>query len=70
MSVGVNHSGINGPITCNRADSGERGYRINPRGEVSMAPQPAKEAPTTPQTDEEEIQKKQIFASYIERRVL
>ena len=35
-----------------------------------MAPQPEKQAPTTPHTDEEEITKKQIFASYLERRVL
>ena len=35
-----------------------------------MAPQPEKQTQTTPHTDEEEIQKKQIFASYLERRVL
>jgi hypothetical protein len=70
MTVGVNLSRINGSITSNLADSNERCYGNNPRGEVIMAPQPDKEAPTTPHTDEEETQKNQIFASYLERRVL
>jgi hypothetical protein len=70
MTVGVNHSCNNGPITCNLANPDKRCYGINPRGEVIMAPQPEKEAPTSPHTDEEEIEKKQIFASYLERRVL
>jgi len=70
MTVGVNPSRINGSITCNLADHDERCYGINPRGEVIMAPQPEKEAPTTPHTDEEELQKKHIFTSYLEQRVL
>jgi hypothetical protein len=70
MTVGVSTPGIDDPITCNLADPDERCYRNNLRGEVIMAPQPENETPQTPHTDEEETRKKQIFASYLERRVL
>ena len=70
MTVGVSTSPFNDTITCNLADPEARCYGINPRGEVIMAPQPETEAPDTPHTDEEETKKEQIFASYLERRVL
>lgn len=71
MTVGVSISSINGTIKGNLANPHERGYRIKPRGEVIMAPQPENVASKTPHTEtEEEQRKKRIFASYLEQRVL